>query len=131
MSQENVELTYRALDAFSRRDVDALLALFDEDAEIYSRLAPLVEGRYRGHDGVRRWVQNLFDVFPDWSAEASEVRDHGDVTLGVVRVRGHGAQSGAPFDQTMWQVGHWRDGKIVRYSGQSEAEALEAAGLRE
>ncbi len=40
MSQENVELTYRALDAFNRRDFDAFLALMDDDVEVFSRLSP-------------------------------------------------------------------------------------------
>ena len=33
MSQENVELTYQAYDAFNRRDLDAVLALMDADVE--------------------------------------------------------------------------------------------------
>ena len=52
MSLENVELTYRAFDAFNRRDFDALLALMDDDVESVSRLVPM-EGRYHGHEGMR------------------------------------------------------------------------------
>jgi len=132
MSQENVELTHRATDALNRRDLDAYLALMDEDVEVISRLAPMGEGRYRGHDGFLRWQQNLRDVFPDWHAELVEARDVGDFTMGLVRIRGHGDESGAPVDQVIWQVGEWRDGKLVRLSSHdSEAEALEAAGLSE
>ena len=132
MSQENVELTYRALDAFSRGDFDALLATFYEDVEVFSRLAPLGDGSYRGHDGVRSWWQNLHEAFPDFALEALEVRDLGDVTLGVVRFHGRGGQSGAPIDETFWQVAHWRNGKVIRYSSyNSEADALEAVGPRE
>jgi hypothetical protein len=46
MSQENVELTYRALDAFNRRDLDASLALTDDDVEGVPRAARM-EGSYR------------------------------------------------------------------------------------
>ena len=131
MSQENVELSYRAFDAFTRRDLDALLVLVDDDVEVYSRLVPL-EGAYHGRDGVRRWCQNLIDAFPDWNPEPVEVRDLGDATVGEVRYRGHGGESGAPVDQVIWQVAWWRGGKLVRLgSYDSEAEALEAAGLRE
>ena len=132
MSQENVELSYRAVDAFNRRDRDVLLALADEDVEIFSRLAPIEESRYRGHEGILRWQQDLSDVFPDWHGELSDVRDLGDFTMGVVRVRGHGGESGVPVDQVLWQVAEWRDRKLVRLSSHdSEAEALEAAGLSE
>jgi ketosteroid isomerase-like protein len=33
MSQENVELVHRVFDAFNRRDLDAMLALIDDDME--------------------------------------------------------------------------------------------------
>ena len=133
MSQENLELTYRAFDAFNRRDLDAFLALMDDDVEVVPRIGA-VEGErsYRGHDGVRLWWNNLLDVFPDWNAEAAEMRDFGDFTMAPVRVRGHGGESGVPFDQVICQVGEWRNGKLVRFSSHDgEAEALEAVGLSE
>ncbi|HEX6030228.1 MAG TPA: nuclear transport factor 2 family protein, partial [Tepidiformaceae bacterium] len=68
MSEENVELTYRAFDAFNRRDFDALVGLMDAGVEISSRLLPF-EGSYHGHDGVRRWCQDLIEAFPDFNTE--------------------------------------------------------------
>ncbi len=92
----------------------------------------IMEGSYRGHEGVRRWWQDLHDTFPDWDAEVGEVRALGDATLAALHVRGHGGESGAPIDHTMWHLAHWRNGQMVRLSSHdSEAEALEAAGLRE
>jgi ketosteroid isomerase-like protein len=44
MSQENVELAYRAYDAFNRRDWDAFLALMDEDIDVESRLVAMEAG---------------------------------------------------------------------------------------
>ena len=132
MSQENVESSYRALDAFNRRDIEAFLSLVDEDVEISSRLAPLAEGGYRGHDGVRLWFQNLWDAFPDVRSEPVEMRDLGEMTLFAVRFRGHGGQSGAPIDQTIWQLAEFREGKcILLHSYDAETDALEAAGLAE
>jgi ketosteroid isomerase-like protein len=132
MSRENVELTYRAVDAFNRRDLDALRALADEDVEVFSRLAPIEESRYRGHEGLLRWQQDLYGVFPDWHGELLEVRDFGDFTMGAIRVRGHGGESGVPVDQVIWQVGAWRNGRLVRITSHgSEAEALEAVGPSE
>jgi ketosteroid isomerase-like protein len=131
MSQENVEAHHRVTDAFNRRDLDALLALIDEDFEGASRLVPL-EGRYHGHEGALRWQQSLYEVFPDWHGESLEVRDFGDFTMAAVRFHGHGGESGAPVDQVVWQVGEWRNGKLVRLSSHdSEAEALQAVGLSE
>jgi ketosteroid isomerase-like protein len=131
MSQENVERIHQVFDAFNRRDLDALLALTDEDFEGGSLVAPM-EGRYHGHEGVLRWQQNLHEVFPDWHGEPLEVRDLGDFTMATVRFHGHGGESGVPVDGVIWQVGEWRNGKLVRLSSHdSEAEALEAVGLSE
>jgi hypothetical protein len=61
-----------------------------------------------------------------------EVRDLGDSGIAALRVRGHGLDSGVPFEETMWAAGEWRDGKVTWWRNfGSEAEALEAADLRE
>jgi ketosteroid isomerase-like protein len=132
MSQENVELFHETVDAFNRRDLDGFLALADPNVEFTPYVVAL-EGGYKGHDGVRRWWRDLFGVFPDWRIIAAEVRDLGELTLAILRVRGHGDQSGTPVDVTIWQLGQWSvDGKLVRMSNHgNEAAALEAVGLRE
>jgi ketosteroid isomerase-like protein len=131
MSQENVELAYRLYDAVSRRDLDALLAVTDENVELVSILVS-VEGGYHGHAGFRRWWENVFDAIPDYRVEVEEIRDLGDLTLAAIRLRGHGSGSGAPIDQRLSQVIQWRHTKAVRLeSFRSEAEALEAVGLSE
>ena len=131
MSQENVELVYQAYDAFNRRDMDAYLALADADVEVGSRLAAM-EGGYHGHDGIRRWWQNMLDASPDRTVDIVEVRDLGDVTLTLLHARGRGAGSDFPYDETIWSIARWRHRKCVwwRIYG-TEAEALEAVGLRE
>ena len=40
-----------------------------------------MEGDYRGHDGIRRWWENLLDSFPDFTIKADAVRDHGGLTV--------------------------------------------------
>jgi hypothetical protein len=60
------------------------------------------------------------------------VRDLGDLTLAAVRIRGHGAGSDTPLEETLWTPAEWRDGKCVWWANHgTEAEALEAVGLRE
>jgi ketosteroid isomerase-like protein len=131
MSQENVELAHSGYDAISRRDLDALLAVMDQEAEGFPVLAS-VEGGYHGHAGIRRWWYDLFEAIPDFRIEVEGVRDLGDVTLAELHFRGHGLGSGAPIDQSTWQVIVWRGGKAVRLETfRSETEALDAVGLRE
>jgi ketosteroid isomerase-like protein len=131
MSQENVELHYRSLDAVNRRDLGALLALMDDDVEAVSRIVAM-EGGLHGHDGIRRWWENWLDVFPDYNIEVVEVRDFGDLTVAALRGLGHGAGSEMPFEDTIWQVARWRRGKCVWWrTSYTRDEALEAAGLSE
>jgi ketosteroid isomerase-like protein len=131
MSQENVELARRLVDAVNRRDLGACLALMDLDVKAAPRLAA-VEGGYQGHEGMRRWWENLHDAFPDFSNEVVEVRDLGDLTLTALHLRGHGAGSDVPVDQTTWVLHEWRSEKIVSWSAHgTEADALDAVRLRE
>ena len=132
MSQENVDLTYRANDAFTRRELDAFLTLMDRDVE-FTPFERALEGlgAYRGHGGVKTWWEESFGVMPDLKSEYEEVRDLGDTTLVRGRLSGSGVGSGASFERTWWGVVRWRDRKIVWWHAfESEAEALEAVGLR-
>jgi ketosteroid isomerase-like protein len=133
MSQENVELAYRAWEAFNGRDLAAFLALMDDDVETIPRTVAVEGGgHYHGHDGVRHWWKDLFDVFPDFAIEAVEVRDLGDLVFAAVRVRGHGGGSDTPTEEAIWNVIRWRRGKCVWWSSfDTQAEALEALGLSE
>lgn len=132
MSQENVELYHRAVDAFNRRDLEAFVALSDPHGQFTSRLVQ-VEGRsYHGLDGAREWWRDLLTIIPDFSVAILEAHDQGAFVIALVRAHGHGLDSGAPFDQTLWQASEWRRGKTVWWQMfGTEAEALEAARQRE
>ena len=53
----------------------------DPDVEAVPILSGM-EGDYHGHAGIRRWWENLLDVFPDFATEAVEVRDLREVDRG-------------------------------------------------
>ena len=132
MSHENVELAYRAIEAFNRRDLDGFLALMDPGVEFtpYERAVEGL-GPYRGHDGVRIWWEEAFAILPDLRAEIYEVRDLGDMMFMSGRLRGQGASSGASFERAMCLAMEWRDKKEVWWHAYAtDAEALEAATAR-
>ena len=75
-------------------------------------------------------VRRLFDA--QGTPEFLELRAVADATISNVRFQGRGGESGVPFEDTIWQVARWRDGKAVWVkSYRDRAEALEAAGLSE
>jgi ketosteroid isomerase-like protein len=130
MSQENAEAFWRAVSAFDRRDWDAYLELMHPDVEAVPLLVE-TEGDYHGHNGVRRWLRDLFDIFPDFAIEVVEARDLGDVTFATMRYRAHAAESDTPVEAPLWVVGRWRRGECVWWGTfATEADALEAVGLR-
>ena len=132
MSQENVEAAYVAFDAFNRRDLGAFLELVDPDVEFRSLLAGM-ESSYHGHEGIRRYWEDVLTVSTDFTLEVVEVRDLGDGTLTKLVARGHGAGSDVPYEQTLWSLAQTRgrDKAVLIANYATEAEALEAVGLRE
>jgi len=129
MSRENLDLTVLMYEVFNSRDLDAMLVLIHDEVESQPRIGAL-EGDYRGHEGVRRWWSNLLDFLPDYTAEVGELQDLGDMTLGQIRGRGHGAASTTRVVETWWQSTRWRDGRCIWWRNfATEAEALETIQL--
>jgi ketosteroid isomerase-like protein len=103
------------------------------DAEV-ERVPLLMEpegASYHGHDGIRKRLDELFAVLPDFSAKIEEVRDLGDMLVVAAHTRGHGTDSDVPFEQTVRQVVKLRQGTVVRWRNSwSRTEALEAVERR-
>lgn len=131
MPPSHGELQQRIFDAFNRRDLADFLTLMDADVRAVP-LTAVMEGDYRGHDGIRRWWTNLLDILPDYTIDAIAVRELGDVTVSELRNRAHGPGSDTDVEHRTWSVAKWRDGKVVWWGNfQTEAEALDAVGQRE
>jgi ketosteroid isomerase-like protein len=131
MSERNVELYRRGIEAFNRRDLDAFLALADPDVVGTSRVLAIEGQSYRGHDGTREWWKDLLGVFPDFMIEVAWVRDTGNLTVSELR-NSAGGEGSAALEELVWQVSEWRDGRVVQWQiYERERDALEAAGLRE
>ncbi|MGH2963816.1 MAG: nuclear transport factor 2 family protein [Solirubrobacterales bacterium] len=132
MSQENVELSLLAVDAWDRRDVEAMIGFLDPEFVWHPALG-ITEGpsTYRGHAGVRRYFEDLAEFSDQSHSEYPEVHDLGDQVLGLGRFSMRFA-SGVELDQGVAFLLTWRNGKCVEArTWLSYAEALEAAGLRE
>jgi uncharacterized protein len=135
MSQENVEAFKRAIDAYNRRDIDAVLEEIDPEVEWLGAVQTLVEGKakvYRGHAGVRQWVRDIDETLADIRLEFFEIRDLGDRLVASGRLRARGKASGAETESPFACVVDSKNGKATRVlSFLDPKEALEAAGLRE
>jgi ketosteroid isomerase-like protein len=133
MSEENVEIVRRALDAFSRSDRASVEPLLHPDVEWRTVLGPLLGVEtVSGRDAVLRFgLQEIPDAFEDLRVEIEEVRDLGEGrVLLVARYLGRGRRSGVELDERISSIHRLRDGMIVSVRDYpSRREALEAAGL--
>jgi|SRR6185437_7863094 len=132
MSQENVEIVRRLIDAWNRSDVDAILALFDPHCEIFFPPEVPEPGPLHGHAELRQWAEGFLAAWEPHHAEVVEIMDAGDSVVAVLHQFGRGVGSGIELDETDAHVFTTREGKIVRWRNlNNRAEALKAVGLEE
>jgi ketosteroid isomerase-like protein len=130
MSQENVEVARRLLEAVNRRDLDAMLETGDPEIEVVT----LMVGTYRGHAGWRRLIEQMAEEVSDFQFVPEDLIDVGqDRVVAVTRWSGTGRTSGIAVPDTVVAfVVTLRDGLVVRQeSFRSKDEALKAVGLEE
>jgi ketosteroid isomerase-like protein len=126
MTQENVVLVRRLLKRFIAGEVlwDAL----DEAVEIHDHDI-LDAGEYRGHVGVRRWVEDWGAGVPVVSFDLQELIDAGDMVVAVILLKARGRDSSVDVERQDAIVYQLRNGRVTRFDYyNSRQQALEAAG---
>lgn len=133
MSQENLEIAERGIDAFNRRDVEVLAELTTRDFAWFPALPGTVEGGdYRGRDGIETYLGDIRDIWETLRVLGDEFRDLGDRVLALGRTEGRGQASGVQVDAPLAMVFDFRGGKISRVRTYLDhGEASRAAGLSE
>jgi ketosteroid isomerase-like protein len=133
MSQENLAVVRRFVDAFVRRDRDAFLALLDSEFEGFPPAEWPESGRVRGCEAAWDFGLELEAPWQVGAYEITELIEAGNdraVMGGTRDVRGK--TSGVEVKQEFWGVFTFRAGRIVRIEWFSNrSEVLQAAGLRE
>lgn len=132
MSQENVDLVRSSVEAFNRRDLDALLEVFDDDVE-YDVTEVLLTGPHRGKDEVRKLLRGLWDLIDEMWMKPERIDDLGDGrVLVIVHQGGRGHGSGIDVEARRGHLMSLRGGRIWKVKVYAEpGSALEAAGLSE
>jgi len=130
MSEENVEIVRSVFDAFERGQLDEMFELVTNDL-ITHRVEP-DNAIYHGKEGFLQATADWIEGFEEWTVTPEEFIDGMDSVLVRVRQTARGEKSGVPVESNIWFVFEMRGRKIARLSFHlREAEALEAAGLRE
>ena len=132
MSEENVEVFRRAVQAFNARDIAVLADLITEDYEFVPYLPAGAEKTttYRGRQGLRDYLKDADEAWESIQIHLDEVRDLGDRALAFGEMRARARGSGIDARVPLAWVLEFRDGKVSRYQSFGDTpEAREAAEL--
>ena len=90
MSEENVEIARRGYAAYNRDGPHAIIEYLDPEVEWGTpEQDPFMTGTYRGHEGVRRFLDEFFELFEEARIEPEEFLDAGDRVDGPRNRVGH------------------------------------------
>ncbi|MGP0102503.1 MAG: nuclear transport factor 2 family protein [Solirubrobacteraceae bacterium] len=114
------ELGRRWVEAFNRRDADALIGLADDEIEFHPTLLAGARRTYHGHAGLRLWLEDVAATSFEHRAEATVVRcsSSGELVISGNIVVGDEAVS--PFSMRF----RAKDGKFVEAWAYLSDEAL-------
>ncbi len=126
-----MEIVRQMFDAWNRGDYNAAHEFFDPDVEVESVLGADVDGTYRGHAGLAK-LMRFWGAFGSFRSDIEQTISVGDAVVTCLHHHATGKRSGIDVEMRNWQVFTVRGDKIVRHGlFRTEAQALEAAGLRE
>jgi len=128
----NIDLVRRLYEAFSERDIEAMLELLGADMEFFPQVTASMVKRsepYRGHGGMRRYVEDATRVWIQLDIIPHEFRDLGDrvLVIGRVYARGQGGYISDSPAAWLWRISEDRItwGRVYT----NRAEAFQDAGL--
>jgi ketosteroid isomerase-like protein len=139
MSQENVEVVRRLIEAWNRNEHGRVVPLervvpFLDPGVIFDATRRIINPKaYAGIEGIRAMLAERDEVWGEFRMEPDEFVDAGDRVVAIGRWVGKGSGSGVEVNQAIADVFTLHGGRVVRCEiGYTDRdEALEAAGLRE
>jgi ketosteroid isomerase-like protein len=119
----------RAHDALNRGDVDALTSICDGGFRLDMSDRVLNPATYAGHDGIRRFYDEVCEVWESFSWEPLEITELEHGTVALIHSKGVGRGSGLELDRRaamVWRIVADRAVSLTFY--RDPARAMEAAG---
>jgi ketosteroid isomerase-like protein len=133
MSQENVEIVRRVVQAFNERDFPAAESAYTEDIVLrhIGGMDALIGAEFRGRDAVLSSWREVIDTVGGLG-EVEMIREVNDQVVVVVNAALMGTESGAPATMRFGQVYSFREARISLIDSYYSADdALNAVGLQE
>ena len=132
MSQENVEIVRRFLEAYNRRDFAAINQLMDPSFEFRSRFVG-IESVHRAPEGFpHTYFEMLGEAYDRFEIVMDEFIDAGAAVLAAGRAEWRGKASGLEGETAVLPAFWLRSRRVIRAETFIDrAEAFEAVGLSE
>ena len=126
-TSESPELAFarEVLRAFARRDLDWLLEHSTPDLELHPVM--WTDKPFRGRSGAVAFVEEYLAARTPLRVEVERVRQAADPVALDVRLRGHLHLSDVDFDEHPTFVFWLRGGKLARYEGHADPDAIAEA----
>jgi ketosteroid isomerase-like protein len=132
VSQDRVDMSKRALEAFAGRDLESYDDLYATDVEWFPAGPLALQGEgyagYRGREGLETYLRDRRVMWEEIRMVDAEFRDLGDCVLMLGRLQVRVTSSGVELDSPSGVIFDFRDGKISRMRAYLDhGEALRAA----
>jgi uncharacterized protein len=128
MSEGDVARARAALAAFGTGDLDRMIRQFHPD--FVGVVPPELSAEpdtYRGHAGIRRYLESFREYVDGLRFVPEEVIDAGDAVVVAMRIEGRGRGSGVPFEQRLANRITVRDGLIASMTAYASVDEALAA----
>ena len=128
MSKKDVETIREGVAALNRGDADAIAAALDPNVELVPLRAVLDGSIYRGHEGMRRWLDDMTEDWAEYELTLHGVRELRPGRL-LVRATIHlrGRSSGVAVDSPGAWLCDMRAAKVARIRFFADSETALAA----
>lgn len=133
MSNENAELVRRGIEAYNKRDLDAMFREWASDAVVdWSNSRGVDAHVFRGIDQIRAFTESFFETFTEARIEAVDILEIEPGVLVVDNVTYLRGREGIEVQaQAAWLITIRAGVQTSLTLYQTKAEALEAAGHSE
>jgi ketosteroid isomerase-like protein len=129
-SASSAEIVQQAHEALNRADIDGLTALCDPAFRLDMSDRVLNPAVYEGHEGIRRFYDEVSEVWKSFSWEPLEISELEYGTVAVIHSKGVGRGSGLELDRKaamVWRVEAGRALALTFY--RDTAAAMQAAAV--
>src|SRR4051812_39909198 len=114
MSEENVEIVRRLMDAWNRQDIETMRELADPEVEYVNAPTAVEPGTRQGHEALERVVRIKGDAIPGARQDLERLHDRGDEIISEPLFSRRMPESDTRLTQPILMSWKFRNGKLVR-----------------